>query len=118
MKQDTDFLEQAIQLAYANIEQGGRPFGALIVKDDKVIAKAVNQIMETNDPTAHAELQAIRAASKQLESPSLAGCSVFASGHDLSRLFQSKLTWDNGSSGARGKCRSWQQCSPLCSRLY
>lgn len=80
MEQSTDFLEQAIQLAYANVEQGGRPFGAVIVKEGKILASAVNQIIETNDPTAHAELLAIRAASKKLESAALAGCSVFASG--------------------------------------
>lgn len=81
MAPNTNFLEQAIQLAYENIEQGGRPFGALVVKDGKVIATGVNQIMETKDPTAHAELMAIRAASQRLGSASLAGCSVFASGH-------------------------------------
>ncbi|MFC4933079.1 nucleoside deaminase [Massilia sp. GCM10023247] len=82
MKQmEQDFLEQAIALAYANVDQGGRPFGAVIVKDGKVIASAVNEIAQTNDPTAHAELLAIRAAGRQLGSPSLAGCAVFASGH-------------------------------------
>ncbi|MDS1141195.1 nucleoside deaminase [Pusillimonas sp. SM2304] len=81
MKQDTDLLSQAIALAYANIRQGGRPFGALVVKDGEIIAQGVNEVVQTNDPTAHAELMAIRAASKQLGSASLAGCSVFASGH-------------------------------------
>lgn len=78
---EQDFLKQAIALAYANVDQGGRPFGALIVKDGKVIASAVNEIARTNDPTAHAELLALRAAGRELGSPSLAGCSVFASGH-------------------------------------
>lgn len=81
MNQELDFLRQAIALAYANVEQGGRPFGALIVKDGKVIAQAVNEIVGTRDPTAHAELLAIRAASRYLDSASLAGCSVYASGH-------------------------------------
>ncbi len=81
MEQNMDLLRQAIQLAYANAEKGGRPFGALIVKDSRIIAKAVNEILQTNDPTAHAELLAIRAASRELGSASLAGCSVFASGH-------------------------------------
>lgn len=72
---------QAIELAYANADKGGRPFGALIVKDGKVLAQGVNEIMTTNDPTAHAELLAIRAASQALGSASLAGCSVYASGH-------------------------------------
>jgi tRNA(Arg) A34 adenosine deaminase TadA len=51
------------------------------VKDGKVIAAGVNEIIGTNDPTAHAELMAIRAASQKLGSPNLNGCSVFASGH-------------------------------------
>ena len=74
-------LRQAIELAYNNIEKGGRPFGAVIVKDGKVIASGVNQILTTNDPTAHAELLAIRAASQVLGTANLEGCSVFASGH-------------------------------------
>ena len=81
MNQDTDFLRQAIALAYANVERGGRPFGALIVKDGKVIAQAVNEVVGTKDPTAHAELLAIRAASRILDSASLAGCTVYASGY-------------------------------------
>jgi tRNA(Arg) A34 adenosine deaminase TadA len=75
------FLCEAIELAQRNIEKGGRPFGAVIVKDGKVIAAGVNEILGTNDPTAHAELMAIRAASQKLGSPNLNGCSVFASGH-------------------------------------
>lgn len=81
MEKNANFLLQAIELAYANADKGGRPFGALIVKDGKVIAQGVNEIMTTNDPTAHAELLAIRAASQALGSASLAGCSVYASGH-------------------------------------
>jgi len=81
MNKHPDFLKQAIELAYANVDKGGRPFGAVIVKDGKIIAQAVNEVMDTNDPTAHAELLAIRAASQHLDSASLAGCSVFASGH-------------------------------------
>ena len=75
------FLAEAIELAYANVEGGGRPFGAVIVKDGEVIAMGVNEILRTNDPTSHAELNAIRAASQKLGSPSLAGCTVYASGH-------------------------------------
>ncbi|MFI8125900.1 nucleoside deaminase [Acinetobacter sp. ABJ-A23_2] len=81
MKANQMFLRQAIELAYNNIEKGGRPFGAVIVKDGQVIASGVNQILTTNDPTAHAELLAIRAASQVLGSVNLEGCSVYASGH-------------------------------------
>ncbi|CAG9207590.1 Guanine deaminase [Paraburkholderia sabiae] len=75
------YLSEAIELAYANVESGGRPFGAVIVRNDEVIATGVNEILRTNDPTSHAELNAIRAASQKLGSPDLAGCTVYASGH-------------------------------------
>lgn len=74
------FLREAIALAYANVENGGRPFGAVIVRDGEVVASAVNEILATGDPTSHAELNAIRQASKAL-GPDLRGCAVFASGH-------------------------------------
>jgi guanine deaminase len=75
------FLCEAIDLARDNVSRGGRPFGAVIVKDGVVLATGVNEIGTTGDPTAHAELQAIRAASKRLQSPRLDGCIVYASGH-------------------------------------
>ncbi|MCZ4329592.1 nucleoside deaminase [Castellaniella denitrificans] len=81
MEQQSDYLRQALELAYAHAERGGRPFGAVVVKDGKIIARAVNEIIGTNDPTAHAELLAIRAASQHLGSPRLDGCAVYASGH-------------------------------------
>lgn len=77
---ETRFLRAAIDLARANVAQGGRPFGAVVVKDGTVIATGVNTILATNDPTAHAELDAIRAASRAMRSPVLAGCAVYASG--------------------------------------
>jgi tRNA(Arg) A34 adenosine deaminase TadA len=76
-----DFLHAALELAYANVERGGRPFGAVVVKDGEILATGVNEVVGTNDPTAHAELMAVRAASQKLGSPNLAGCAVFASGH-------------------------------------
>ncbi|NLA51791.1 MAG: nucleoside deaminase [Alcaligenaceae bacterium] len=81
MSQYKDFLRQAIKLAYESVEKGGRPFGALVVKGEQVIASAVNMIVQTNDPTAHAELLAIREASQYLGTANLEGCVVFASGH-------------------------------------
>lgn len=81
MTNDNQYLQQAIALARANISRGGRPFGAVVVRDGAVIASGVNEIKATNDPTAHAELTALRAASRQLGSPDLSGCSVYASGH-------------------------------------
>ena len=81
MSQTQRFLCEAIELARANMEQGGRPFGAVIVRDGEVVATGVNEIIATNDPTAHAEMTALRAASGKLGSPNLAGCAVYASGH-------------------------------------
>lgn len=79
--QKAAFLREAIALAYANQQQGGRPFGAVVVKDGQILATGVNEILTTHDPTAHAEMLALRAASQKLQSPNLAGCSVYASGH-------------------------------------
>lgn len=80
MSDDTRFLCEAIELARANIDKGGRPFGAVLVRNGETIATAVNEIYRTNDPTSHAELNAIRAASRKLGSPDLNGCTVYASG--------------------------------------
>ncbi|MDY0884645.1 nucleoside deaminase [Dongia soli] len=76
------FLTQAIDLALASLRAtGARPFGAVLVKDGEVIATGVNEILATNDPTAHAELTVIRAAARKLGSPRLEGCVIYASGH-------------------------------------
>ena len=81
MSEESRFLSKAIELAHANIANGGRPFGAVVVKGGEVVATGVNEIHSTNDPTAHAELTALRAAGHKLGSPSLKGCAVYASGH-------------------------------------
>ena len=77
----TSFIQEALNLAYRNADEGGRPFGAVVVKDGKIIASGINEILTTNDPTAHAELSAIRKASQVLGSSRLDGCIVYASGH-------------------------------------
>jgi guanine deaminase len=74
------FLCEAIDLARENLRNGGRPFGAVVVKDGTVIATGVNEVTTAQDPTAHAELQAIRAASRALGSLRLDGCAIYASG--------------------------------------
>jgi guanine deaminase len=78
---DTErFLRMAIVLARDNIERGERPFGSVIVKDGEVIATGVNSVATTNDPTTHAEIEAIRIACRKLRSERLDGCVVYASG--------------------------------------
>jgi tRNA(Arg) A34 adenosine deaminase TadA len=75
------FMREALQLARDNIQAGGRPFGAVLVKDGRVIARAANSIHLDFDPTAHAELLAIRRASAVLGTSRLDGCVIYASGH-------------------------------------
>ena len=81
MSHHEGFMRQAIELARRNVVEGGRPFGAVLVKDGAVIAKAANTVHLSHDPTDHAELRAIRQASAQLRSPKLDGCVIYASGH-------------------------------------
>lgn len=75
-----EFMQQAIQLATDNVVHGrGGPFGAVIVKDGEVIATGANQVTATNDPTAHAEVTAIRNACQALGTFQLTGCDVYTS---------------------------------------
>lgn len=74
------FLYRAIALANNNIEQGtGGPFAAVIVKDGEIVAESVNTVTSDNDPTAHAEINAIREACKKLGDFQLSGCQLYAS---------------------------------------
>ena len=74
------FINEAIQLAHQSVhENNGGPFGAVIVKDDKIIGRGSNQVTNHNDPTAHAEIEAIRDACQNIQSYSLAGCTLYAS---------------------------------------
>ncbi|MCX6313426.1 MAG: nucleoside deaminase [Sphingobacteriales bacterium] len=74
------FLKEAIRLAVENVESGnGGPFGAVVVKDGKIIARGMNQVTHTNDPTAHAEIIAIREACAVLNSFQLTGCEIYSS---------------------------------------
>ncbi|MGV3481255.1 MAG: nucleoside deaminase [Sphingobium sp.] len=81
MKTDDHFLRAAIALAHANVAAGGRPFGAVVVRGGEIVATGVNDVIGSHDPTAHAELAAIRAASRTLGTADLGDCAVFASGH-------------------------------------
>jgi tRNA(Arg) A34 adenosine deaminase TadA len=75
-----NFLRQAIALATRNVETGaGGPFGAVIVRDGQIVAEAVNTVTAMLDPTAHAEVNAIRKAAQALGTFSLAGCQLYSS---------------------------------------
>ena len=74
------FMRRAIALAEQSVaDSGGGPFGAVVVHDGRIIGEGTNQVSGSHDPTAHAEVVAIRAACTQLGSFSLAGCEIFAS---------------------------------------
>lgn len=73
------FMRMAIELAAKNVDNGGGPFGAVIVRNGTVVATGVNRVTASNDPTAHAEVSAIRAACLALGTFSLQGCVLYTS---------------------------------------
>ena len=73
----SDFMRQAIALALENIRKGGGPFAAVMVKNGAIVATGVNRVTTTNDPTAHAEIVAIREACRNLESFQLPDCELY-----------------------------------------
>jgi len=77
---DRKFLEQAIELAKQGVKDGaGGPFGCIIVRDGKVVGRGWNQVTSSNDPTAHAEVVAIRDACRNLGDYQLTDCDVYTS---------------------------------------
>ncbi|QHO69352.1 tRNA-specific adenosine deaminase [Marisediminicola antarctica] len=76
---DKDWLAQTIQLAIENVAAGGGPFGALIVRDGTLLATGQNRVTRDLDPTAHAEVMAIRAACQAIGDFSLAGATLYTS---------------------------------------
>jgi guanine deaminase len=77
---DNPFMARAIQLAVENVRSAnGGPFGAVIVKDGGIVAEGANQVTSINDPTAHAEVLAIRAACTKLKAFELHGCDIYTS---------------------------------------
>lgn len=80
MSNHEKFMRMAIDLSEYNVTEGqGGPFGAVIVKDGMVVARSANRVVPTNDPTAHAEVSAIRLACQELGTFSLAGCEIYTS---------------------------------------
>ncbi|WP_392392259.1 nucleoside deaminase [Oceanobacillus jeddahense] len=76
---DEKLMERAVEIAQKSAVTGGGPFGAIVVKEGEIIGNGNNQVTATNDPTAHAEVQAIREACKRLDSFQLAGCEIYTS---------------------------------------
>ena len=79
MEKKEVFMREAIRLSRESVKNGGGPFGAVIVKDGKIIAAASNKVTQNNDPTAHAEVSAIREAAKKLNTFDLSGCEIYTS---------------------------------------
>jgi tRNA(Arg) A34 adenosine deaminase TadA len=73
------FMLRAIELSISSANGTGGPFGCVMVKDDKIIAEGSNKVTFSNDPTAHAEIVAIREACKKLNTFNLSGCDLYAS---------------------------------------
>ncbi len=80
MDQQEIFMDEAIRLSFETMRNNtGGPFGAVVVKDGKIIARGYNKVISSNDPTAHAEVVAIREACKVLNNFQLDGCEIYTS---------------------------------------
>ncbi len=80
MSQEQQFMREAIRLSVEKMEQGyGGPFGAIVVRDGEIIARGFNNVLASNDPTAHAEVDAIRKASQALSTFDLSDCELYTS---------------------------------------
>ncbi len=74
----TEFMSQAIAMSIENAARGGGPFAALIVRQDQILASGVNEVTAVNDPTAHAEIVAIREACRKLRAFQLDACDIYS----------------------------------------
>ena len=79
MNNQEKFMQKAIDLSIESVKNGGGPFGAVIVKDGEIIAASSNSVTTDNDPTAHAEVNTIRLATKKLGTFDLSGCEIYSS---------------------------------------
>ena len=90
-----EFMNQAITMAkYTSSKNMGGPFGACVVKNGKVVAVASNSVLIDNDPTAHAEVNAIREACRRLKTYDLSGCELYATGYPCPMCL-SAIMWAN-----------------------
>ena len=90
-----EFMKAAKELADTNIvTKVGGPFGAVVVKDGKIIGRGSNHVLANNDPTAHAEVMAIRDACKNIGSYDLSGCEIYTSSYPCPMCF-SAVIWSN-----------------------
>ncbi|KKF97979.1 guanine deaminase [Methanosarcina mazei] len=78
-EKDLLLIRRAIELSLESVKRGGGPFGAVIVKNGKIVSESYNQVTLHNDPTAHAEIGAIREAARKLNTFDLSGCSIYVS---------------------------------------
>ncbi|MBK6878891.1 MAG: nucleoside deaminase [Ignavibacteria bacterium] len=106
-------MEEAIRLSLENIKNSGGPFGAVITKNGEIVATGVNRVTSKNDPTAHAEIEAIREACKRLQTFDLSDCEIYSSCEPcpmclsaiywsrLSKIFYGGTRHDAGNAGFR-----------------
>ena len=73
-----EFMKRAIELSIESVNNGGGPFGCVLVKNEKIVSEGSNKVTSTNDPTAHGEIVAIREACKKINNFSLGGCELYS----------------------------------------
>lgn len=78
-EKDILFMRRAIELSLESVKKGGGPFGAVITKNGEIVSESCNQVTLINDPTAHAEIGAIREAARKLNTFDLSGCEIYVS---------------------------------------
>jgi len=95
-KELDQFMKRAVELAVKNVQEGGEPFGAVLVKDGKIVAEGVNELHKKFDISGHAELVAIRKAQEEKQTHDLSGYTMYASGEPcpmcLSSMYFSGIT--------------------------
>ncbi|HKS38312.1 MAG TPA: nucleoside deaminase [Verrucomicrobiae bacterium] len=92
-----DFMRETIRLAIESVRTGGGPFGAVMVRDGTVVGRGANQVTARNDPTAHAEIVAIRDACERLKTFQLSDCDLYASCEPcpmcLGAIYWARIKW-------------------------